>query len=254
VRELDLPENTVSQGRAIKFQADGVVTGITASSETHFPATNHPAVQIVKNGRDALFSTGRERIRVPVFAICSSSVQLATLQPPMLPVWIPVRRGEVWRTECETAEKDDPPDQLGYDLAVRVEEWIAAPEPPNTITETQIYAAKVVCPLEQIATEQIEFVSDAVVTGILLSKLPWGNEAHPQVQVLRAGVSPFACVLEDTVAPCWFDWPGAGAHEFPVLEPVSKHEQWKITVSNGGAEEKTVWAVFRAEEQRREPW
>jgi hypothetical protein len=254
VRELDLPENTVSEGRTVRFACDGVVTGIAFEASPR--GYDQTFLQVVKQGRDPLFSTGREAIRLPCPAFGTYLNLRIGNFPPQELAWIPVRRGEVWRVDCRTGAKDDPADELGYDAVLRVEEWTSsAPEPPGKITESVWYAQKLVCPPQDTVTEQIYFVRDGVVTEMIVATQAFTMDLPGLgVQVLRGGVSPLAGVQEDTVTPDIIGWAAPGFQRFQLIEPVRQHEAWKIQVSNRAAEQRIVWAVCRTEEQRREPW
>jgi hypothetical protein len=252
-RELDLPENTVSEGRTLKFQGDGVVTNLRLLAQDNYPIGNQPSINILKNGRDALFSTGRQMASVTPHAVSSANgVNVGPRE-----CWIPVRKGEVWRIACETGEKSSPESRLGYEVVALVEEWCGAPTVPQDITETVWYLATLVCPPGVTTTEQVEFVRDAVVTGLYIQQKPYHPVHEPsdqEVQILRRGAVPLAASCEDVIWPSTTGVSAMSYGPIPCTEPVHRHESWRVSVTNNGDAESTIWVVFRTEEQRREPW
>lgn len=253
-KEVDLPGGgATSPGAQFEFTANAVVTGLQIKTSIPRPTSWDLALEVVKNGRQHLFTDGYDPLRV-------SPCSIASCFDPWAKVWIPVDQGDIWKFNLQNNQASEE-DTADYSLVLRVEQFLERPKViPEYITETTFYQLgedDIQAGQTSGAGNEFDFLKDGVLTGLkaitdlnvtaaaLLSGVELDITMAGQLHLSQARQteSPIDC---HELSPVMQPWA-------PMYYVVSQHEKWQVYARNTAAVEKSYRLTAKVEELRL-PW
>ena len=251
-KETAIPgDGAISDGAQFEFTANAVITGFQMKTNLTQPADWDLGVQVVKDGRQHLFTDGREPLRV-------SPASIASGHDPWCRVWIPVDQGEIWKFDCQNNQVETTAD---YSLILRVERFMEPPKViPAYITETTFYQLgedDMEAGASSGAGMEFDFLRDGILSGLraatntsivvheILSgvELDITMEGQLHLSMARQTQSPIDCHELSTTSQPWE----------PMWYAVSQHEKWQCFARNTAAVQKSFRLTAKVEELRL-PW